>query len=92
MGVFADLMVQLDLDVTTVHGEPGILAWMRDPAAEPARRWRASLEHWNAPPRRPGHMTTLRAVEYGPSGEDPLRRLCEKYAKLAKIEREKGKK
>lgn len=74
MGVFADLLEQLDRDVETVHGARFPITWVRDPNAKPEARWSARIEG----PRKPF------AEALGPSGEDPLRRLAERYAEKAR--------
>jgi hypothetical protein len=78
MGVFSDLLEKLQADCETVHGRRLPLEWQYDPDAEPASRWTARIRGGTYPHN----------LAEGPSGEDPLRRLAERYAELAKGVRE----
>ncbi len=87
MGVFAELLDQLERDIVTVHGARRSLEWGYNPHAEPEARWYcAVLARCAGAAGYQDHVT-------GPNGETPLRRLAEDYAARAHLVRErKGKK
>lgn len=89
MGVFTEILDQLEKDVEAVHGVPAIVCWEYNPRSAPDRRWSAGLFPCTFPD---GTYTNeiVAPMQFGPSGEDPLRRLAELYRARAHLVLESG--